>query len=57
MSTLRGDDVIVLVRRIRIDIFEVTIQLIGFIDIMKTIEQYKLCNFLHYVIEACEGLF
>ena len=37
--------------------FEITIQLIEFIDIVKTIEQYKLCNFFLYVAEACKGLF
>ena len=56
MSTLL-DDVIVPVRRIGINMFEITIQLIEFIDIVKTIEQYKLCNLFLYVVETCKGLF
>ena len=37
--------------------FGITIQLTKFIDIVKTIKQYKLFNLFLYVFEACKGLF
>ena len=56
-SILPDDDVIVPVRRIKINKFEITIQLIEVIDIVKNIEQCRLCNLFLYVDEACKGLF
>ena len=56
-STLLGDDVIERVRRIGINMFEITIQLIEFIDLVKIIGQCKLCNLFLYVVDACKGLF
>ena len=57
IPTLPGGDVIVPVRRIGINVFEITIQLIEFIDIVKTIQQYELCNLFLSVVEVCKGLF
>ena len=37
--------------------FEITIQLIEFIDYVKTIEQYKPFDLFLYVVEVCKGLF